>query len=95
MQRLHGDLPKVRGAVWLSAGERGWLAVESFGDIDARWALSVLGNAESFEAVTKVVGGVQLIAANRRNALLIELERGGNIGAALAYAYSAIRMELS
>ncbi len=103
MQRLKEVLPNVIGAAQLVSGEGGWETVNVVGDLEVRWALSVLRTGESrlysdvdeaseeVEAVMTSRQGVHVVVADARGAMVLRLEHGTNLGLALGYAHGVVR----
>ncbi len=103
MQRLKDVLPDALGAAQLVSSEGGWKTVDSSGEVDVRWALSVLRSGEArlygdvdvetdeVEAVMASSDGVHVVVADGRGAVVLRLERGANLGLALGYAHGVVR----
>lgn len=73
------------------------------GEPDVQWALRVLrageeplyaeldGATDEVEAVMSNGQGTQVVVADARGAVVLNLARGGNLGAALGYAHGVVR----
>lgn len=103
VERLKEVLPDVIGAAQLVSSEGGWKTVDAQGEVDVRWALSVLRAGEArlyddfqvdtdeVEAVMTTADATHVVVADGRGAVVLRLGRACNLGMALGYAHGVVR----
>lgn len=103
VERLKEILPEALGAAHLVSGEGGWKTLDSDGDVNVRWALTVLRSGEArlyddvdvqtdeVEAVMRTPEGTHVVVADGRGAVVLRLENTANLGMALGFAHAVVR----
>lgn len=103
VDRITEILPDILGAAQLVSSEGGWETLSTMGELDVQWALRVLrageaplfdeldGSTEEVEAVMTNTQSTQVVVADARGAVVLNLARGTNLGLALGFAHGVVR----